>query len=222
MAPPEKRDRSQVTVLTAIFFLVVALAEGLAINTAAADSHWPGLLDWMRQHPWYVIFATLTIGIGAVLRRELNVKYLNNRYRKRWIIRTPTIISVVTTIVVCLSPQLTSTPPQPACSPASETDESADSVQRNDAKVSVGGYPIAIALCPDDSRAYVTNSEDGTVSVIDTDTEKVSGDPIKVGKTRSQLLSAPVAAWPMSLTLETELSRSLTRLPIRRWGHRLK
>jgi YVTN family beta-propeller protein len=44
-----------------------------------------------------------------------------------------------------------------------------------------GRNPSAIALSPDGARAYVTNSDSGTVSVIDTATKKVVGRKVHVG-----------------------------------------
>ena len=47
--------------------------------------------------------------------------------------------------------------------------------------ITVGKGPDAVAFTPDGKRAYVTNSTDGTVSVITTATGAVS-PPITVGK----------------------------------------
>ena len=47
--------------------------------------------------------------------------------------------------------------------------------------ISVGNYPLGIAITPDGARAYVTNAGDNTVSVINTATNTVIGSPISVG-----------------------------------------
>lgn len=44
--------------------------------------------------------------------------------------------------------------------------------------ITVGKYPTAVAVTPDGTRAYVTNSVSDTVSVIDTATNTVDGTPI--------------------------------------------
>jgi YVTN family beta-propeller protein len=49
------------------------------------------------------------------------------------------------------------------------------------ATVTVGFQPIGVAITPDGTRAYVTNNADGTVSVIDTASNLVTGSPIPVG-----------------------------------------
>ena len=45
----------------------------------------------------------------------------------------------------------------------------------------VGDFPNGIAYDPVNKRMYVTNFADGTVSVIDTNTNTVEGSPIPVG-----------------------------------------
>jgi YVTN family beta-propeller protein len=52
--------------------------------------------------------------------------------------------------------------------------------------IPVGHAPRAVAFAPDGMSAFVTNLLDGTVSVIDTNSGTVSGNPITVG-------GAPVA-----------------------------
>ncbi len=49
------------------------------------------------------------------------------------------------------------------------------------ATVGVGTAPMNAAVSPDLQRVYVTNSQDDTVSVIDTDSNQVIGSPIAVG-----------------------------------------
>ena len=46
-----------------------------------------------------------------------------------------------------------------------------------------GNAPFGMAYDPKNERIYVTNSESNTVSVIDTNTNSVLGNPIKVGMT---------------------------------------
>ena len=52
--------------------------------------------------------------------------------------------------------------------------------------ITVGIYPLGVAVTPDGSKVYVANSGDNNVSVIATATDTVMGAPISVG-------SAPVA-----------------------------
>jgi YVTN family beta-propeller protein len=47
--------------------------------------------------------------------------------------------------------------------------------------VTVGNKPLGIDVTPDGKYVYVTNSNDGTVSVINTATNTVLGAPIAVG-----------------------------------------
>ena len=47
--------------------------------------------------------------------------------------------------------------------------------------IAVGSDPQSVAFSPDGGKAYVTNSGDGTVSVIDATTDLVVGSPINVG-----------------------------------------
>ena len=54
--------------------------------------------------------------------------------------------------------------------------------------IEVGSEPTAVAFTPDGTKAYVTNSDDGTVSVIDTTTLSVTS-------------TVPVGAWPAALAM---------------------
>jgi YVTN family beta-propeller protein len=49
------------------------------------------------------------------------------------------------------------------------------------ATITVGDGPEGVAITPDGTKAYVTNCDDDTVSVIDTATNSVVGSPIRVG-----------------------------------------
>jgi YVTN family beta-propeller protein len=62
--------------------------------------------------------------------------------------------------------------------------------------IDVGTNPYGVAVVPDGTRAYVTNSADGTVSVIDTDPtsgtyNQVIGSPIVVGNNPTGLAVSP-------------------------------
>jgi YVTN family beta-propeller protein len=57
--------------------------------------------------------------------------------------------------------------------------------------ISVGAGPVAIALTPDGSRAYVANSGSNTVSVITTANNTVTGSPIPVGFTPVAIAITP-------------------------------
>ncbi len=48
--------------------------------------------------------------------------------------------------------------------------------------ISVGNEPIGLAVNPVKSQLYVVNHADGTISIIDTSSSKVIGEPIKVGR----------------------------------------
>jgi DNA-binding beta-propeller fold protein YncE len=47
--------------------------------------------------------------------------------------------------------------------------------------IAVGEFPYGLALDPIHSRMYVVNHVDGSVSVIDTNTNTVVGSPLLVG-----------------------------------------
>jgi YVTN family beta-propeller protein len=61
------------------------------------------------------------------------------------------------------------------------------------APITVGKYPVGVAITPDGKRAYVTNSSDGTVSVITTATGVVS-PPITVGKLPEGVAICPASS----------------------------
>jgi len=56
------------------------------------------------------------------------------------------------------------------------------SIDRVLKSVSVGNEPLGLAVNPIKPQLYVVNHEDGTISVIDTGSYRVIGEPIKVGK----------------------------------------
>ncbi|WP_307846198.1 NB-ARC domain-containing protein [Actinospica durhamensis] len=51
-----------------LFVGAVGLGMGLAVNAATGTSHWPGPLEWIRQHPWQAagILVALSVGYRAV------------------------------------------------------------------------------------------------------------------------------------------------------------
>jgi YVTN family beta-propeller protein len=59
------------------------------------------------------------------------------------------------------------------------------------ATVGVGDIPFGVALSPDGTRAYVTNVNSDTVSVIDTATNTVVGAPIPVGDAPGDVAVSP-------------------------------
>ncbi len=59
------------------------------------------------------------------------------------------------------------------------------------AQISVGSEPRGLAAAADGSRIYVANNGSGTVSVIDTATNEVIGEPIAVGSQPGQLAVTP-------------------------------
>jgi YVTN family beta-propeller protein len=59
------------------------------------------------------------------------------------------------------------------------------------ATIPVGIFPSDVAVSPDGSLVYVTNRDDNTVSVIDTDTNTTIGDPIPVGLAPSAVAVSP-------------------------------
>jgi len=63
--------------------------------------------------------------------------------------------------------------------------------------VGVGRYPASVAVSPNGARAYVTNEESNTVSVIDTATRHVTAT-ISVGSGPLGVAVSPVAPAPTS------------------------
>lgn len=57
--------------------------------------------------------------------------------------------------------------------------------------IPVGDLAIGIAFDPQNLHAYVTNTDDNTVSVIDTITNTIVGDPIPVGRGPSYIAIRP-------------------------------
>src|SRR5258708_6750122 len=64
------------------------------------------------------------------------------------------------------------------------------------ASIPVGSGPVAVAITPDGTRAYVVNEGDSTISVIDTVTNTVVGSPIGVSIPRGSLFQADLAVTP--------------------------
>jgi len=57
--------------------------------------------------------------------------------------------------------------------------------------------PGAVAITPDGLYAYVTNTSDNTVSVIDTTTNAVTGSPIGVGESPVGLAFTPDGSYAL-------------------------
>ncbi|MER7000540.1 hypothetical protein [Streptomyces sp. NPDC000410] len=57
--------------------------------------------------------------------------------------------------------------------------------------ITVGTRPMFVGLAPETSRAYVTNAGAGTVSVIDTVTRSLVGQPLEVGGEPTGVAAAP-------------------------------
>ncbi|MFI1718907.1 NB-ARC domain-containing protein, partial [Streptomyces litmocidini] len=55
-------------VVLAIVVAVVGIVLALVANAATATSHWPGPLDWLRQHPWswLGVMGALVVGAAAL------------------------------------------------------------------------------------------------------------------------------------------------------------
>jgi len=75
------------------------------------------------------------------------------------------------------------------------------------APIPVGGDPDSIAISPDGRTAYVSNEIDGTVSVIETATDRVVGAPIAVGANPAGLALTPNGA---TLYVADELSNTVS------------
>jgi YVTN family beta-propeller protein len=55
-------------------------------------------------------------------------------------------------------------------------------LRHNTAPIHVGSVPIGVAVTPDGSKVFVANQGSGSVSVIATATNTVTGSPIPVGQ----------------------------------------
>lgn len=62
---------------------------------------------------------------------------------------------------------------------------------RRDASIHVGDHPIGVDVHPNGTRVYVTNANDDNVSVIDTATNTVIGNPIRVGDDPESVVFSP-------------------------------
>ena len=62
--------------------------------------------------------------------------------------------------------------------------------------IPVGSEPVGIAITPDGTKAYVTNQNANTVSVIDTATNTVVGSAIPVGSAPFGIAICPAAVVP--------------------------
>ncbi|WP_189880882.1 NB-ARC domain-containing protein [Streptomyces viridiviolaceus] len=54
---------------------VVASGISAAINAATGDTHWPGVLDWLRRNPWHfsiglTLFAAILAGVAAWVQEQ--------------------------------------------------------------------------------------------------------------------------------------------------------
>lgn len=75
------------------------------------------------------------------------------------------------------------------------------------APIPVGGDPDSIAISPDGRTAYVSNEIDGTVSVIETATDRVVGAPIAAGSNPAAVALTPDGG---KLYVTDELSNRVT------------
>lgn len=75
------------------------------------------------------------------------------------------------------------------------------------APIPVGGDPDSVAISPDGRTAYVSNEIDGTVSVIETATDRVAGAPIAAGSNPAEVALTPSGG---TLYVTDELSNRVT------------
>jgi YVTN family beta-propeller protein len=75
------------------------------------------------------------------------------------------------------------------------------------APIPVGADPDSVAISPDGRTAYVSNELDGTVSVIETATDRVIGAPIAAGSNPAEVALTPNGA---TLYVTDELSNRVT------------
>ncbi|MFT3863782.1 MAG: PKD domain-containing protein [Solirubrobacterales bacterium] len=75
------------------------------------------------------------------------------------------------------------------------------------APIQVGADPDSVAISPDGRTAYVSNEIDGTVSVIETATDRVIGAPIAAGSNPAEVALTPNGA---TLYVTDELSNRVT------------
>lgn len=75
------------------------------------------------------------------------------------------------------------------------------------APIPVGGDPDSIAISPDGRTAYVSNEIDGTISVIETATDRVIGAPIAAGSNPAEMALTPSGS---TLYVTDELSNRVT------------
>jgi YVTN family beta-propeller protein len=75
------------------------------------------------------------------------------------------------------------------------------------APIPVGGDPDSVAISPDGRTAYVSNEIDGTVSVIETATDRVIGAPIAAGSNPAEVALTPSGG---TLYVTDELSNRVT------------
>jgi YVTN family beta-propeller protein len=77
--------------------------------------------------------------------------------------------------------------------------------------ITVGPFPLGVAVTPDGSTVYVTNHHSNTVSTIDTVTDTVSGTPISVGLSPFGVTVTPDGS-TVYVTHETFLSGTVSAI----------